>query len=403
MSSTKEILKEGDILEDEGYIGVVYVHDITWKESEEAADDIQSATVDVYLAPISETNIKKSLSSITDHRVIMEDLNLWSKFEKLLARACNEDGRNRLDFRFEEEKELFYGFTRKYNQWYCTSCTLNSWILRIGGKDASGVVKLAGVKGADKSKADLINEMSNDLWTKLLPRLHALTPHDITNCPRWTRSWADGFMDGPEERVFEEEQLARMRSLVCHKGRGSYLFELELDFADIGQGDNSAVQALATVLLDKIKRRDRGKLIEEERCTWLQRLNLSRNHLTDEHIALLCPAIKKCRRLKELRLSNNEIGNAGCEKLCSCLPNRLMELDLSFNKIEDSGCEILWVRRPKTVKFLDLRNNNIGKDGCDKVIEFSNTRVSWLMTENPGYTSAEEEPTCWLRQRCVLQ
>ena len=49
-------------------------------------------------------------------------------------------------------------------------------------------MKLAGVKGADKSKADLINEMSNDLWIKLLPKLHDLTPHDATNAAQWTAS-----------------------------------------------------------------------------------------------------------------------------------------------------------------------------------------------------------------------
>ena len=45
-------------------------------------------------------------------------------------------------------------------------------------KEAAEVVRNAGIKGSDQSKADLINLMPEDLWDKVLPKLEELTTFD---------------------------------------------------------------------------------------------------------------------------------------------------------------------------------------------------------------------------------
>ena len=55
------------------------------------------------------------------------------------------------EFDVSNERELFYGFTRKNNVWYSTSCTLNSWIEALSRKEVADVVLQAGVRGSDKS------------------------------------------------------------------------------------------------------------------------------------------------------------------------------------------------------------------------------------------------------------
>ena len=46
------------------------------------------------------------------------------------------------------------------------------------GKEAADVVRQAGARGSDQSKADLINLMPRDLWKLVLPRLEKLTAYD---------------------------------------------------------------------------------------------------------------------------------------------------------------------------------------------------------------------------------
>ena len=65
----------------------------------------------------------------------MEGLQLWEKFEKLKGRACDEDGKRRPGFDVSAETELFYGFTRKDDRWFSTSCTLNSWVSPVVAKN----------------------------------------------------------------------------------------------------------------------------------------------------------------------------------------------------------------------------------------------------------------------------
>ena len=76
------------------------------------------------------------------------------------------------------EDHLFYRFKRKNDVWYSKSCTLNSWIEALSGKELSDMVFNAGIRGSDQSKADLINMMPFNLWKKVLPKLERLTPYD---------------------------------------------------------------------------------------------------------------------------------------------------------------------------------------------------------------------------------
>merc|ERR1719184_624469 len=101
---------------------------------------------------------------------MMEGLQLWKKFEDFKSRACDEKGKRRHDFDVTKEKELFYGFTRKDDVWFSTSCTLNSWIKPQTDKEAADVVLNAGIRGSDQSKADLINLMPKWLWREALKK-----------------------------------------------------------------------------------------------------------------------------------------------------------------------------------------------------------------------------------------
>ena len=104
---------------------VVHLHDITWRSF---SLSVGGAEADLYVSPFDETNVKGKKIGATDHRVMMEDLGFWKKFEKLKLRACDKEGKRREAFNVRGESELFYGFTRKNGVWYATSCTLNSWI-----------------------------------------------------------------------------------------------------------------------------------------------------------------------------------------------------------------------------------------------------------------------------------
>merc|ERR1719317_638046 len=165
------------------------------------------AQVNLYVTPFNETNPRAKDTGFTDHRVMMEGLSLWEKFEKLKLRACDEKGNRRPNFDVRKETELFYGFTRKNDVWFSTSCTLNSWIESLTGKEAADVVRQAGARRSDQSKADLINLMPRDLWRRVLPRLEELTAYDVKP---WTVNWATeaGSVLIEEETVqFEKDQL----------------------------------------------------------------------------------------------------------------------------------------------------------------------------------------------------
>ena len=72
------------------------------------------------------------------------------------------------------EDHLFYRFKRKNDVWYSTSCTVNSLIGALSGKEFSVMVLNAGISRSDQSKADLITMMPLNLWKKVLPKLERL-------------------------------------------------------------------------------------------------------------------------------------------------------------------------------------------------------------------------------------
>jgi len=94
----------------------------------------------------------------------------------------------------------------------------------------------------------------------------------------------------------EEEELKRMRRLVFQKGSGSKLYSLELLGQRIGAGGLPSVKALATVL-QETRSKD-----QKPRCSDLQRLDLRRNDLTDEHMEIIAPVIALCSNLEQLDL-----------------------------------------------------------------------------------------------------
>ena len=120
---TKKVLRVGDVKKDEPHCGVAHLRDIQYH-----GGDVKTATVDLYVTAFGETNPIGKATGVTDHRVMMEKLGFWKTFEDIKGRARDEKGEFNLNFDVTREPELFYGFTRKKNVWYSTSCTLNSWI-----------------------------------------------------------------------------------------------------------------------------------------------------------------------------------------------------------------------------------------------------------------------------------
>ena len=94
---------------------------------------------------------------------------------------------------------------------------------------------------------------------------------------------------GLKKEDAEEEELKRMWRLVFKTGLGSKLYELNLSDKKIGLGGKPSVKALATVLQEE-RSKDHKPL-----CSDLQRLNLDKNKLTDEHMEIIAPVISKCR------------------------------------------------------------------------------------------------------------
>jgi len=84
--NTKKVLVDDDIKEGAGYCGVAYLRNVIWFES----GSVKSADVNLYVTPFEETNPVARRTCHTDHRVMMEGLQLWKDFEKLKNKACDE-------------------------------------------------------------------------------------------------------------------------------------------------------------------------------------------------------------------------------------------------------------------------------------------------------------------------
>jgi len=360
-------LEVGDVKQGERYCGVVILHNMTWTE-----DKITNAYFDIYLAPLSKTNILAENNGHSDHRVMMEELSLWKKFEKFKLRASDNEGNRNEKFMAEgvkEETELFYGFTRTNDFWKPTSCTLNSWVKPRNGKNAAAAMALrqAGTRYADKWKADKINIIPTDLWKRIFSRLLSLTPSDLW---KWSSDWARiwKYSLGPAE--FAKEELVRMRRSVTHGQEGSKLYQLFLN--GIGWAGISSVRALATVL-QEFEGHDKVP-----RCSYLRELSL----YICKHTGELAPVISNCCNLETLELEWNETDEKGAIALLEVLPSKLRSLKLPDNKIGDKGAIALSENMPKKLEILYLRDNNIGDKGAIALAKSIPKKLEFLSLNN---------------------
>lgn len=341
---TKCILTKAEIEEGPGHCGVAHVKNIKWRKN----GDVEKAVVELWATPFTELNPLAKKTGHTAHRLMMEGLSLWERFKKFKLRVCDEKGRYRRNFDVTNEPELFYGFTRKNKGWYSTSCTLNCWIRHEDWKQAPDVVYKAGKRKSDKSavKSQLINLMPASLWFDVVIRkLLQLTPQENEY---WSIEWAMAGL-GLKGKERQLEELERMRRLVSLSATGSALYKISFVADNIGSVGLSGIKAFASVL-------------QEEMCSTVQIINLTRNDLTDEHVKLLGSAIAKSEKLWKLVLMDNNITDEGCIALLRSLP--------------------------KSMKLLDLEENSIGLEGCEEVVKFlksSSLAVDIVLDENPGW------------------
>jgi len=302
---------------------VAHVYDIHWKSSHNKNNSVvYKATVDIFLTPFKELNEEAKRNDSTEHRLMMVELKLWEKFQDLRFRACHRDGKHRKSFDVTREKELFYGFTRKNNKWYSTSCTLNSWIVSLTNKENPEVIRLAGKRGTDKFKDDLVNLLPMFLWEQMKVKLKLLAPYDGEP---WSYNWASSRKDFESLSEISNEELTRMRSLINGSALGSSAYILNLNGLRLGNCGLSSVKAIATIFCEEMK--SKNILF----CETLQKLYLDGNNLRDCHVKILCPVLKKCTKLTFLGLSNNRISNDGLIDLCRHIPNGLIQLELDQN------------------------------------------------------------------------
>jgi len=383
MDINKKVISRGDIVKTVAYCGVLHLYNLEWESNSKHVwvrgdCSVTSCTAALYLEPIPEILKKKGDRNVTHHKFMMEELGFWDSFEGLKGRACDIEGKFKKDFRVEKENELFYGFTRKYSAWYGTSCTLNSWINRVFC--VPQVVREAGKKGTDKVKEGLINTVPQFLWLKILPWLQELISLETES---WNLEWAKSAESrSQEKKAFKEDQLSRMRCLVLEGAVGSELYWLDLQGKEIGKGGPSAVEALATVLLEKVNK--------VPRCSLLQTLKIRGNSLTSDDMMILAPMLTKCVKLEHLCLGWNDVGNNGCVTWIRSLPNTLDALSLTYNRLGDEVCEELGRLLPTNLNQLVLTHNQFGSAGCSKLLELyerpNNKLILLWIGGNPGAT-----------------
>lgn len=356
-----ELVTKDDMEKEAGYCGVVHLCNVKVTES----GDVDSAVVHLYIMPFETTNKEKVKTGFTDHRIMMTHLNLWEKFMKFKSRVCDDKGVRHRNWDVTKETELWYGFMKRPSgKWNSTSCTLNSWVIRIG-KDASEVLRRLGIAGSDtvKMKADQINIMPHFLWKQVLRELEKLIP----NGARWTLEWATR----ASATELAREEVNRMRGLVESLCVGSKQYSLDIGPVEIGGGGVASVKALADVLQE-----DRYK-------DNLRELTLSHTELNCEHMEHLAPAIAQCRKLEDMYIMNNKIADDGSIALAEVLPRlgNLKLLALTNNNIGDKGCfALIHALRERKRKYfsLFLDQNNIRQEAVQalKSKEFKNDSLS---------------------------
>ena len=97
-------------------------------------------------------------------------------------------------------------------------------------------------------------------------------------------------------------------------------------------------------------------------CLNLNTVELSICNITDDHLLSIAEAIRGDTQLQKLSLSNNRIGNAGCETLATILQDsncKLHTLDLHGNRFDSDGVIILAhsLIGNKTLREINLKNS----------------------------------------------
>ncbi|KAL6470853.1 hypothetical protein MHYP_G00219720, partial [Metynnis hypsauchen] len=126
-------------------------------------------------------------------------------------------------------------------------------------------------------------------------------------------------------------------------------------------------------------------LLKDSHCR-TKTLKLNKSSIKEEGCAALSSALcSNPSHLKELDLSENELGNSGVKKICSLLKNqdcKLQKLGLSFCSIKEGGYAALssaLISNPSSQLIeLDLRGNDPGDTGVKKLtdlLEDSNCKL----------------------------
>jgi len=74
---------------------------------------VDKAIVELYLVPFQEKTWEASRRGFTDHRIMKEELKLWTRLWKLKLRACHRNEEAHSNFVVSRESEVFFVFTRK--------------------------------------------------------------------------------------------------------------------------------------------------------------------------------------------------------------------------------------------------------------------------------------------------
>ena len=111
-----------------------------------------------------------------------------------------------------------------------------------------------------------------------------------------------------------------------------------------------------------------------ESCPDLETLILSANDILREGVDSVAEGISKMRKLKVLKITDNELGDVGVAKICVALQTsaaKLEELDVSCNEISKSGAEavskLATTSLKSTIKKVNLDQNWIQEDAIESI------------------------------------
>tara|TARA_B100000482_G_C12546181_1_gene274260 strand:- start:469 stop:1002 length:534 start_codon:yes stop_codon:yes gene_type:complete len=111
-----------------------------------------------------------------------------------------------------------------------------------------------------------------------------------------------------------------------------------------------------------------------ESCPDLETLILSANDILREGVDSVAEGISKMRKLKVLKIADNELGDVGVAKICVALQTsaaKLEELDVSCNEISKSGAEavskLATTSLKSTIKKVNLDQNWIQEDAIESI------------------------------------